>query len=98
MPHPDRRAFLAASAASLSALTAAGAADKPNDRVVMAVMGVRGRGRGIVSGFSAMGDVEIRYLCEVDDSVVGNGLKAVNAKQQKTPKVEKDIRRILDDK
>jgi predicted dehydrogenase len=64
----------------------------------MAVMGVRGRGRGIVSGFSAFDDVEIRYLCEIDDSVVANGLKALNPKHGKTPKVEKDLRRILEDK
>src|SRR5438105_1057760 len=99
MNAPDRRAFLAASAtASLSALTAAGAADKPNDRIVMAVMGVRGRGRGLILGFSGMGDVEIRYLCEVDDNVVPGAMKSISSKQKTTPKVEKDIRRILDDK
>lgn len=98
MPGPNRRAFLSSAAASLSALTAAGAAEKPTDRIVMAVMGVRGRGKGIVRGFSAFDDVEIRYLCEVDESVVPGALKSVSANHKKTPKVEKDIRRILDDK
>src|SRR5260221_14718272 len=98
MPATARRAFLSASAATLTALTAGGAADKPNAKVVMAVMGVRGRGRGIISGFSSLDDVEIRCLCEVDESAVGGALKAVNASHKKIPKVEKDIRRILDDK
>ena len=47
----DRRRFLQASAASvaaLSALTAAGAADKPNEKIVLAVIGVHGRGRGLL--------------------------------------------------
>jgi predicted dehydrogenase len=99
MAGPDRRAFLASSAvASLTALTAAGAAEKPNDRIILAVMGVRGRGRGIISGFSSMEDVEIRYLCEVDDNVVPGALKSIHARHKTTPRIEKDIRRVLDDK
>src|SRR5437868_3730812 len=97
----DRRRFLQtslASAASLSALTAAGAANKPGDKVVLAVMGVRGRGRGILSGFSNFPDVEIAYVCEVDDNVVPAALKGLSSKHRRTPKVVRDFRRALDDK
>ena len=62
MTTPHRRDFLQASGRnSLSALTAAGAADKPNEKIVLAVMGVHGRGRGTPPGFSAFDDVEIAY-------------------------------------
>ena len=75
---PTRRDFLAASAASvasLSALTAACAADSPNERIVLAVMGVHGRGLGHLNGFSAFPDVEIAYICDPDANVVPPALK-----------------------
>jgi predicted dehydrogenase len=101
MPPPNRRRFLAASAATaagLTALGAAGAARRPNERVRLAVMGVRGRGRDLIRGFSALPDVEIAYVCEVDESVVPAALKAVAARQKQAPRVERDVRRVLQDK
>jgi predicted dehydrogenase len=97
----NRRDFLstsAASLASLSALTAAGAADNPNEKLVLAVMGVKGRGRGHLSGFSAFPDVEIAYVCDPDENVIPGALKSINARQQRQPKVEKDIRKVLEDR
>lgn len=97
----DRRDFIKTSAvtlASMSALSAARAADKPNDKIVMAIAGVKSRGLGHVSGFSAFDDVEIAYLCDVDENVIPNALKRVNPKQTRAVKVEKDIRKILEDK
>src|SRR5439155_3752236 len=65
---------------------------------ILAVMGVRGRGRGLLSGFAAMNDVEIAYLCDPDDNVVPAALKAVAARQRQQPQVERDVRRVLQDK
>jgi predicted dehydrogenase len=96
----NRRRFLTASAAGaagLTALTAAGAARQPAERVQLAVMGVNGRGRGLLRGFSALENVEIAYICEVDDNVVPAALKAV-ARQKRAPRVERDVRRVLQDK
>src|SRR5262249_5913413 len=86
----------AAGLASLTALQAAGAADKPNEKLVMAVMGVKGRGRGILSGFSKFDDVEIACVCDCDENVIAGALKPISDKQKKTPKDEKDIRRVLE--
>ncbi|HMF12506.1 MAG TPA: Gfo/Idh/MocA family oxidoreductase, partial [Gemmataceae bacterium] len=97
MSAPSRREFLKASAAS-AALTAAGAADQPNERVVVAVMGVRSRGRDLVRGFSALDDVEIGYVCDVDENVIPAALKSLHSRHGRTPKVETDIRRVLEDK
>src|SRR5437762_915263 len=49
----DRRRFLqtTAAATALTALTAAGAAARPGEKVVLAVMGLHGRGRGLLGGF-----------------------------------------------
>jgi predicted dehydrogenase len=96
-----RRDFLkasAATAASLSALTAAGAADRPNDRVVLAVMGLRGRGKEHVRGFAKFDDAEIAYLIDPDENMVPAAMKLLSDHQKKTPKVEKDVRRALEDK
>jgi predicted dehydrogenase len=97
----DRRRFLGATAASavtLSASTALGAARQPNERIHLAVMGVRGRGRDLIRGFSAMEDVDIVYICDIDDAVVPQAQKVVNMRQKQAPRVEKDIRRVLQDK
>jgi predicted dehydrogenase len=97
----DRRHFLRTSAASvtvLSALSAAGAADKPQEKINLAVLGVHGRGRDLLHGFSALDDVEIAAVCDPDDNVIPNALKAVNARQKRTPKVVKDLRRIFEDR
>jgi predicted dehydrogenase len=95
-----RRGFLTATAAtaSLSALTAAGAARQPNERIQLAVMGVRGRGRDHIRMFSALDNVEITCVCDPDENVVPAALKAVAARQKRPPRVEKDIRRVLQDK
>src|SRR5262249_45591487 len=99
-PPLHRRRFLTATAAAagLSALTVAGAADNPNERVRLAVMGVHGRGKDLIRGFSALDGVEVACLCEVDDNVVPAALKAVNERQKQAPRVERDVRRVLQDK
>jgi predicted dehydrogenase len=94
----DRRDFLKASAATLPALTAAGAAHKPNDKVVLAVMGVHGRGRDLVREFSGFDNVELATICDPDESVAAAALRVVDKRQKRQPKIEKDIRRVLQDK
>src|SRR5260370_21933542 len=100
--HPlDRRRFLQSSAATmatLSALTAAGAADRPNEKIILAFMGVHGRGKELIRGFSGLEDVEIAYICDPDQNVIAAAVKEAEKKQKKTPKVEKDVRRVLEDK
>jgi predicted dehydrogenase len=97
----NRRHFLQTSAgavAGLSALSVASAADKPNEKINLAVMGVHGRGRDLLRGFSALDDVEIVAICEPDENVVADALKAINSKQKRTPAVKKDVREVLQDK
>jgi predicted dehydrogenase len=96
-----RRDFLetsTAAAVALSARTAAGAADLPSERVVLAVMGLRSRGKDHVRAFAAFDDVEIAYLIDPDENMVPPALKLVSQRQKRAPKVEKDVRRVLEDK
>jgi predicted dehydrogenase len=100
--HPiDRRSFLKNSAASVAVLSAAaysGAGDKPGEKIVLAVAGVRSRGKDLIRGFSAFDDVEIAYICDPDNNVVSGALAELKKRQSKEPKVEKDFRHALEDK
>src|SRR2546421_7992710 len=100
----NRRRFLkssVASVASLSALSYARAADSPNDKVVLAMIGigsavpgsVGGRGRQLLRPFSSFKDVEIASLCDIDESFYPHGQKLLAAAERPEARVEKDLRR-----
>jgi len=72
-------------------------ADSPGDKLLVAVMGL-GRGLDHCNALAQIANVEIAYLCDVDENRIGRAAKAVAAKQQRTPKAVKDIRQVLDDK
>jgi predicted dehydrogenase len=99
MSHLTRREFLMTStAASLTALAAAAAADKPSDKITLAIMGVHGRGKELIRGFLANDGVEIAYICDPDENTYPAALKLVSEKQKREPKTEKDVRKVLEDK
>ncbi len=101
----NRRRFLGRSVAAtsgvaaLSAASYARAADSPNEKINIAVMGVRGRGRGLAGGFAGRKECRIAALCDVDSTAFASVLKAVEEKQGGSPpRVEKDVRRLIEDK
>ncbi len=96
MPPLSRRHFLATSAVALTAAEYAGAADKPNERVRVAVMGARIRGKFHLSAFGQQPDATVTHLVEPDANLIPDALK-VSAKHQKNePAVEPDIRKLLE--
>jgi predicted dehydrogenase len=62
------------------------------------MMGVRGRGGGVLSTFAALNDVEVRYVCDIDVAALASGLKRVEDKTGRKPNGIKDFRRAIDDK
>lgn len=90
-----RRYFLPAVAAGLQSLRAAPAA---SDRINVAVIGVRGRGRALTGGFAKQADVNVEYLVDVDDRVVPAAAAVLEKAGRPKPKVVRDLRRVLDDK
>jgi predicted dehydrogenase len=105
----NRRGFLKASVASVASLSArsyARAGDAPNDKVVLALIGigstvpgsVGGRGRQLLRPFASFKDVDIAYLCDVDESFFPIGQKLLATGQRPEARVETDLRRILQDK
>ncbi len=92
----DRRHFLMGSAAALGAASSSfGAA---SDRVRVACVGIGGRGRDHLRGYSNLANVEIAAICDVDDSHVANGLKQLEGLGKPKPQTYKDIRKLLEDK
>ena len=99
----SRRGFIR-SGVSLAALGAVGGCATTsaqvfgaNDRLNVAVMGVRSRGKALIFGFAKMGarvthivDVDMRVLDEVSGEMASKGLPA--------PKRDRDVRRVLADK
>src|SRR5262245_36749332 len=97
MPSPTRREFLAASAVTLSAASYTRAAQKPNEKVRVAVMGLRVRGKQLAPVFAAAPGVEVTHLVDPDPAMVKPTLDALK-NPASPPQVETDIRKVLDDK
>ena len=71
-------------------------AASPGDRLFVGVMGL-GRGKDHVNALLQIPNVEVSYLCDVDEERVGAASKLVRNKTDRTPKAVDDMRRILDD-
>ena len=106
----SRREFLDRSAILTAALAAGtrtvSASEEPqsvkkggaNDKLRVAVIGVRGRGMSHVNGFAAKNNCEVVTICDCDEAVIKPALAAVEKAQKTTPKFEQDIRKVMEDK
>lgn len=68
----------------------------PSNKVVVAVMGVNGRGRALADAFARLDGSEVAYICDVDDNAIDKGVKSASNHQDKTPMGEKDFRKVLE--
>lgn len=70
-----------------------------NDKITVAVIGTNGRGLAHIQCLTeGIPNVEIAYICDVDDRAIAKGLKLAAKYQQKEPKGIKDFRKLLEDK
>lgn len=70
-----------------------------NDKLSLAMIGVRGRGRALGLGFIERGDCQVTYVCDVDRKIADERAREfAKAQKRKMPKVERDFRRALEDK
>lgn len=95
----NRRAFLqGATAAALVATQSRPArAVSANDKVILAVIGLRGRGNALSANFAGRPDCEVAYLCDCDTQFFDERNAAVAAAQGRPAKTVQDFRRVLDD-
>src|SRR5437660_2081463 len=61
-------------------------------------MGGRIRGKFHLGAFPSQPNVEVTHLIEPDESIVPAALEVLAKKQKEVPVVEKDVRKVLDDK
>ncbi len=96
----NRREFVKGSigAAATFAALSQGKAYAANDKVVMGVMGLGGRGTFLAEKFAQRPDTEIAYLCDANTRRFARAREAVEEAQGKKPKMVQDFRRILDDR
>jgi predicted dehydrogenase len=69
-----------------------------SEKVNVAFIGVHGRGKNLIASFSALPDVNIAYICDVDERVLGPVAADVEKRVGKRPQLVGDLRRVLDDK
>ncbi|HEY7407887.1 MAG TPA: Gfo/Idh/MocA family oxidoreductase, partial [Gemmatimonadaceae bacterium] len=70
----------------------------PSEKVVVAVMGLNGRGTVLARNFMRSKNTEVAYLCDVDASVLAKARGELQADQTRSPGALGDFRRALDDK
>jgi predicted dehydrogenase len=95
----SRREFLqhaSAGAVALSALTASDTrAAGANDKIIVGLIGCGGRGTHDAGLFQKTPNVELAYVCDVDESRRGSVAKSLGVASKG---IVSDLRRILDDK
>jgi predicted dehydrogenase len=98
----NRAAILSAAAAAggvgLAPATAQAAPRSANEKLRVAVVGVRSRGMSHVSGFLGKNNCEITTVCDCDTAVIATAMKRVGEKQGKEPKFVQDFRKVVEDK
>ncbi len=97
---PERRSFLK-TAATTAGVLAAGSGSRilgANDRIRIAVVGLRGRGWDHVKGYATIPGVEIAYFCDVDESVLRQRSADIEKLGLRKPQTYTDIRKLLADK
>jgi len=95
----QRRDFVKGSVATvgLSLANSAQAAASPNDRVTVAMVGVRGRGSQVLETFADHPDVDVQYVCDVDENVLGGRTEELSKQTGRQHEMIGDFRRALDD-
>jgi predicted dehydrogenase len=93
----ERRTFLGAAGAGLTVLSGRFARAAASERVRVAVIGLRSRGTDHARLFAANPGAEVVTVCDVDDAMFDKPVKSVAKITGKSPRTEKDFRRLLDD-
>ncbi len=95
----DRRDFLKAGAAVAAAgLLRPERVLGANERVRVAVVGLRGRGFDHIKTYRGIPDVEIAAICDIDQSVIETRLADMDKMGLPKPKTYVDYRKLLEDK
>jgi len=68
----------------------------PNERLGVAIVGVRGRGGSHIGAFAGRKDTEVRYICDVDSAIGNQRAEEIAKRQGRKPIFVEDIRLLLE--
>src|SRR5580698_509196 len=69
-----------------------------NDRLRIAVIGLRGRGKDHLKTFANIPGVEVAAICDIDENVIAERLGTMKELGMGKPKTYGDVRKLLEDK
>lgn len=100
----SRRSFVKKSALSVAGLSMASSALSysriigSNERINVAMTGVRSRGKGLIGSVAGIKDTNIAMICDVASDVLNERIAQVSKAQKSKPVGEKDFRKIAENK
>jgi predicted dehydrogenase len=96
----NRRTFLKQSLAATATLSALGTPRVlgANERVVIGVMGLGGRGTYLAEAFAKRPDVSVSYVCDADTRRFARAREAVEKAQNRPTAPVQDFRKMLEDR
>lgn len=100
----NRREFLGTGKTGLAALGGISMLARPervmgaNDRVRVAICGLRGRGLDHLKNFSKIQNVEVAAFCDIDENILRKALAQTDSMGLSKPATYADIRKLLEDK
>src|SRR5688572_6037545 len=105
----NRRSFLQSSSAvaaaavtgALARTRRAAAKDLVNGQITVMVAGIGGRGNGLLHTFADLNEVDLKYVCDIDERILGSRTDALVKENERVakrpPERIKDYRKALDD-
>jgi predicted dehydrogenase len=69
-----------------------------NERIVIGVIGPGGQGSNVMHGMIVSKQADVAWVCDVDQKRLEAAAEKVREETGATPKMEKDMRRLVDDK
>ncbi len=94
----NRRQFIATSAVSMATAVLAKKAKAQSPKMRAGIIGCRNRGPQVASNLVKSGYFQIKTLCDCDEEMLNKGKKELQRENIDVPVLEKDFRKMLDDK